>query len=126
VDISTVVDGKLAIRRHIVRGAFDFTELKSYLGEIYGSPDLDPSMNVLWDLREADFSTVSRDEVQSVMEFVSKTWGTEGRSKAALVVKNDLDYGFSRMYQMMMEGATSSKVEVFRDLDAAETWIRTS
>jgi len=29
----------------------------------------------------------------------------------------------SGMYQMMMEGATSSKVEIFKDTNEAQEWI---
>ena len=57
------------------------------------------------------------------MEYVVKKWGTGGKSKAALVVSPDLEFGMSRMYQMMMEGATSSKVEIFKDTNEAQEWI---
>ena len=55
--------------------------------------------------------------VQSIMEFVSRQWGLAGKSKAAFVVAHDLDFGMSRMYQALMEGATASKIAVFRDMD---------
>ena len=57
------------------------------------------------------------------MEYVVKLWGTGGKSRAALVVSDNFDYGMSRMYQMMMEGSTSSEVVVFKDINKAKEWI---
>ena len=80
-------------------------------------------MNVLWDLRIAGFSALSSDHVRGVMDFVSQNWGKEDGSKAALGVTNVLDYGMSRIHQIMQEGAASSSVGVFKDMNKAKEWI---
>ena len=123
MEISTEINKKKNIRSHIVRGVIDISELTEYLKEIYNSSDFDPRMNVFWDLQKADFSCISSENVTSFMEYVSKQWGTEGKSKAALIVSYDLGYGMSRMYQTLMDGATSSKIAVFRDINEAKEWI---
>ena len=101
MEISTEINKKKNIRCHIVRGVIDVRELTEYLKEIYNFSDFDSGMSVLWDLQEADFSSVSKEDVRSLMEYVGKQWGKGGKSKAALVVSHDLDYGLSRMYQIM-------------------------
>lgn len=123
MEISTEINKKKNIRVHTVRGIIDINDLAGQLKEIYSSSCFDPDMNVFWDLQKADFSNVSSEDTMSFMEFVSKHWGTGGKSKAALVVSRDLEFGMSRMYQIMMEGATSSKIAVFRDTDKAKEWI---
>ena len=106
-----------------MRGAIVFDELIAFLNDVYNSPGSETAMHVLWDLRDADFGTVSADGIKSLMEFVSRRWGTDGANRAAVVVARDLDYEMSRNYQLMMDGATSSAVEVFKDIDSARTWI---
>ena len=123
MEISTEINKKNNIRRHIVRGVIDISELTESLKEIYNSPDFDSELNVFWDLQQADFSSISSEDVRSFMEYVVKLWGTGGKSRAALVVSDNLGYGMSRMYQMMMEGATSSEVAVFKDTNKAKEWI---
>ena len=123
MEISTEINKKKNIRSHIVIGAVHISELTEYLKVIYNTPDLDTEMNVFWDLRKADFSSISSEEVRSFMGFVSKQWGTGGKSKAALVVSSDFEFGMSRMYQIMMDGATSSDIAIFRNVDEANEWI---
>jgi len=123
MDISAEIDKQKNIRWHVVRGRIDVRELAEYLKGIYASSDSNSEMNVFWDLQKADFSSVSSDDVRTFMAYVGKIWGKGGKSKAALVVSNDLDFGLSRMYQIMMEGATSSAIEVFKDKKRAKEWI---
>ena len=123
MEISTEISKLKNTRKHIIRGAINLDELKTYLGEIYSSSDIDASMHVLWDLRDVDFSSLSIDTVESVMDFISQHWGDEGTSRAAMVVTYDLDYSMSKTYQMMLARAMSAAVEVFKDMDSAERWI---
>ena len=123
MDISTEINKKKNMRWHIVKGAIDLRELTDYLKEIYNSPDFDSEMNVFWDLQEADFSCVASEDIRSFRDYVYKQWGVGGKSKAALIVSRTSDYGVSRMYQIMMENVTSSKIAVFRDRNEAKEWI---
>jgi hypothetical protein len=123
LEISIELDKEKNIRRHVVKGVIDVRELAEYLKGIYASSDSYTEMNVFWDLQTADFSSVSSEDVRSFMAYVSKIWGKRGKSKAALVVSSDLDFGLSRMYQILMEGATSNTVEVFKDKNEAAEWI---
>ena len=121
--ISTNINSKKNIRMHLIEGYIDTMELIEYLKNVYNSTDFIPDMNVFWDLRKADFSKISSSEVRNVMEFVSKGWGKSGKSKAALIVSKDLDYGLSRMYQIMMDSASKNEISIFKDVEEAEKWI---
>jgi hypothetical protein len=54
---------------------------------------------------------------------VKDHWGLSGKSKAALIVSGDQDFGMSRMYEILMDQVTENKVMVFRDLKEAYKWI---
>ena len=118
-----VIDEEKNIRWHIVRGVIEVPKLAESLKGLYDSSDSYSQMNVFWDLQEADFSSVSSEDVQSLMGFVVKHWGRGGKSKAAIVVSRDLDYGMSRMYQLLMEGTTTNKIAIFKDKNEALVWF---
>jgi hypothetical protein len=122
--VTTDIDKELNIRRHKVTGTLQLDELVGILGGIYKSPGFDPDMDVVWDLREADLTSFSSEDVQAVRNFVIRNWGTGGKSRAALVVSRDVEFGLTRMYEVYVESDTKSQVEVFRDMDKAVEWIR--
>jgi hypothetical protein len=122
MEISTEI--KKNIRWHTVRGVIDIEKLTEYLKEIYSLSNFDSEMKVFWDLQEADFTSVSTEDLQHFKEYIGKQWGKEGKSKAALVVPHDLAYGLSRMYEIMMESESSSEITVFRCKDKAKEWIK--
>ena len=121
--ITTQIDGERNLRIHKVTGALTFDELIGTLKEVYSEPDFDPDMNSLWDVREADLSSFETPDIHNLRNFVGKHWGTGGRSKAAIVVLGDLDFGISRMYEFYLQAKSSSEVQVFRDYDEALSWV---
>jgi len=121
--ITTEIDKKAGLRKHKVTGDLTVESLLAELGKIYSGPDFQTDMDVLWDLRDAKFQSVSSAEVQRVSDFVAAHWGTGGKSRAALVVSRDFEFGMTRMYEIFLESRSSVRVRVFRDLDKALKWI---
>jgi len=121
VEITTKVEGN--IRWHIVKGVININELTEYLKKIYSSQDFDSNMNVFWNLYGADFSLVTAEDIFHFKDYVGAHWGKEGKSKAALVVPNEIGYGMSRIYEIMMESDFPSSIEVFKDIVKAREWI---
>ena len=80
--ISSDIDMEKKMRTHVVHGMLDIDELTVQLREIYSSQEYDPDMDVVWDLREADFSAIKASEVKSFMEFVRKHWGVGGEEQS--------------------------------------------
>lgn len=124
MEISTEV--KDNIRYQMVKGVIDINELISHLKQIYSSSDFNPNMDVFWNLCEADFSSLPTEDIRRFMEFVGDHWGKNDNSKAAIIVSNDLGFGLSRMYEMLLSSETSSKVNVFRGIDKANEWMKQS
>ena len=123
MEILTDINTELKLRSHIIKGIIDVAELTLYLKQLYSKSAYNLELNVFWDLREADFSSVSSEEVRSFMNYVSIKWGKSGKNKAALIVSQDLAFGMSRMYQMLMENSTPSQIAIFKDIDEAKKWI---
>lgn len=111
------------IRYQTVKGVIDINSLVTYLQDIYGSTEFDTNIDVFWDLRLADFSSVSVEEINYFINFVGEHWGKEGNAKAAIIAPDDLGFGLSRMYEMLMGSETPSEIRVFRDIKEAEEWI---
>ena len=121
MQISTAIKHKT--RWHTVTGTIDVDKLIKHLQALYISPDFDSDMNALWDIREANSSLVTKEDVTVLIDFVATQWGREAKNKMALVATRDMEYGMSRMYQIMLEGKTTSKVAIFKDIQEAENWI---
>lgn len=121
--IETYIDRDKRLRTHKVSGKLDLTKLVSVLKELYESNNFDYEMDVMWDLRDADLASFTFDKIEQLRDYVTGHWGTKGKSRAALLVNSDLDYGLSRMYEMLSNGKTKSKIRAFRNLDDAMKWL---
>ncbi len=119
--ISTEIKNRT--RWHAVTGTINVDELIKHLQTLYQSPNFDSAMNALWDIREANSSLVTKEDVTVLIDFLVKQWGHNAKNKMALVAARDLEYGMSRMYQIMLEGQTTSKVAIFKNMQEAEDWI---
>ena len=113
MEILTEINKKQNIRRHIVKGAIDLLYAIERMNELYNSPTFDPEMNFFWDLRKADLSDLSFENIRLFSDFVAKQWSTFGKIRVSIVVSRDLDFGLSRMFQMMTENSTTSEIGVF-------------
>ena len=123
MEIFTKINKEKNLRQHCIKGLIDVPKLIDFLKGIHTAPDFDLEMKVLCDLRDADLTSVSSSDIKLISDNVGSKWGKDGKNKAALVATRNLDYGLSRMYQMMLGGITQSKVTVFKDIDKAQAWI---
>ena len=123
MEISTQIDRKRNVRIHRLIGPTSVPELEKISAGFYKSPDYDLGMNALWDLKDADFSSVTSSDIDSIVGLAKKLWGQGGKRKVALVVTKELDYGLSRMYEILMSEVTSDNIMVFKDYDKAEKWL---
>jgi len=111
------------LRIHTVTGSLSLEKLITALKNIYASDKVGTDINALWDIREADVSSFSHQDIVRVRDLVKKHWGVGGASRAAIVVTDLLDYGLSRMYGLLMESYTSSEVKVFKTKKEALEWL---
>jgi hypothetical protein len=82
-------------------------------------PEFDPAFYQLLDLSKADGSEVTADGVRAL---ASRPPLFSSSARRALVVRSDLGFGMSRMFELLREGK-SGEVRVFRDIDEARAWL---
>jgi hypothetical protein len=121
--ITIEIDEKANLRKHTVTGNVTFDEVFAELKRVYLSPDFQPDMNSLWDITKAKVTSMSSAEIHKVSDFVAAHWGPGGKSRAALVVSTDFEFGISRMVEILLESRMSAQVQVFRDIDEALKWV---
>ena len=122
--IKTEINQKKNVRVHIVSGQFDLEILFKSLMDLYSKMPLQSDMNVLWDLRGVEgIASLAAEQLHKIVNLVSKKWGTSGKSKAALVVAKQVDFGLARVYEQELESRSPSKVRVFKDIKKAIQWI---
>jgi hypothetical protein len=121
--ITMNIDPITGLRIHKVTGRLQFEELREALTAVYDADDFDPDKDVMWDLRDADLTAFSTDDIKSVSGLVKQNWGTSSSSRAALVVSRDVDFGLARMYEQLLDNGSTGDVTVFRDYDEAIAWL---
>ncbi len=123
--IEMILDSEFYIRIITIKGLLTYNDLRNKLQEIYSDPNLIPYQKSLWDLAQADVTTFTSEQINTIADFVSKSWGTNGQSRAALVVKQDVSFGLSRMYEILLSDKTLSVTKVFNDYEQALEWLKT-
>lgn len=126
MEVTTRIDSEANLRIHTMSGRVTREELTAKLREIYTTPGFQPDMNSLWDCRAADFSAVQAADIQLIRDLVEEHWGTAGKSRSALIVATDLDFGISRIYEFYVEDTSTNQVRVFRDYEEAYDWVTSS
>lgn len=126
MEFDTRIDKSANLRIHKVSGTVTVADLVAKLKELYSSPTFEPDMNVLWDLRDARIESAKSPEIDDLSLFVAGHWATSGKSKAALVVSGDFEYGLSRMYEVFLESKSPNDVMVFRNIEKAMAWVKSS
>jgi hypothetical protein len=121
--ITTRLDPGAGLRVHVITGRLTYAEVRDTLEELYAGPDFDPTMNALWDMREAVTTDISSDDVRKVAQLVRGRPPIGVSSRVALVVSRDADFGMARMYEAQLDGASQSGLRVFRDIDEATAWV---
>ena len=78
-------------------------------------------MGRVWDFREADLSSISPEIIREMAQYSLRFPAGFNDVKVAFVTNRDLEYGFSRMFEMSSHAKTP--IRVFRCMDQAEEWM---
>jgi hypothetical protein len=78
-------------------------------------------MGRLWDFREADFSSLTTDTVRQMAQYSLKFPPGINDVKVAFVTSRPLEYGLSRMFEMVSHAKTP--ISVFESIEEAEKWM---
>lgn len=106
-----------------LNGPFDLNRLESCYQAMLARPDWRPGTNVLWDARACSFAHLDQDDVRAIAAMTRKYREQRGRGRAAWLVREAVDYGISRMFQLANEGQVVFHFQVFRSLNQARAWL---
>ena len=81
----------------------------------------DKGMARLWDFRDADLSSFDYEDVNEMSQYPLKFSSGINDVKVAFVTKRDLEFGLSRVFEMLSQAKTT--ISVFRSIDEAEKWL---
>lgn len=115
-------DPAAGIRRYIVSDALTFSDFRDALEAAYEEPELQ-KLCPLWDLRSARVDMTS-NEMHQIADFIGRHWRPPEGVRAALVVAQDFDFAMLRMLELLLETRSPHEVMVFRDIQAAEAWLK--
>ncbi len=119
--ILSTEDMKRNLTIYTCKGQISVDEIKKKVKSFYEDA---PSRNVIWDLTEADLSSITADEISALASGVERLAHSREGGKTAIVVPEDISYGFGRMYQIFAEiYAQIADIGVFRSILEAERWL---
>jgi len=130
VPIKTEFDAGSGLTIHRAEGVLSFADVVQALETFYGDPELPE--RVLWDGRGATIRELSSDELRELAVYPGRLRGDRLRprgGKRAILTATDLDYGLSRIIDMVKESAGSDlpyELRVFRSYDEAVAWLRST
>ena len=104
------------------RGAFTAEILFNCLKEVISSAGFQPGFNHLVDLREVTSFPATTADMHKRVELDLDIEKQLGKCKIALVTSNELVFGMSRMYEMLMDNAIP-EVRSFRNINEAILWM---
>ncbi len=103
-------------------GTIDDAGLMAAYGELIASPDYDPSLNDLADLRAVERFEVSPEAVRRLVSMFTPVDRLSVPTRLAIVAAADSVFGMARMYEMLRMDAPE-EIHVFRDMAEARAWL---
>ncbi len=103
------------------RGDIVLDELERTMDEVPAEPWFRPHLYLIVDFREAH-TDMAAQEVKKLADHAQRVDPMWGESKWAVLAKDDVIYGLSRIYMALTE-AYRVKTHVFRSAEAANDWL---
>ena len=119
--ITITADTKRNLTIYNCTGQITASEIMEAARSLY---DDSPSLNIIWDLAEADVSRITANEVRALASGVKRVAHSREGGKTAIVSPSEVSYGIARMYQIFAEIYEQiAHVKAFRSRSEAERWI---
>jgi hypothetical protein len=119
IEMSISQDGKLAVHTCVGKITVDDIVQETEALREAGAPK-----NSLWDLREADLTEISTEDIESLARMMKETLPDELSGKTAIVVTGDLGFGLGRAYEAYADVTKQPEdIMVFRTIEEAHEWL---
>jgi hypothetical protein len=104
-------------------GDGDVEGIISFLKDIISHPEWKPGFNILLDHQALEIDTIKSDGISKISSYFKSISSKLGSGKIALVMKRDIDFGITRIWEMITEPDVDIKIRVFRGLEKAKAWL---
>jgi len=105
-------------------GVFRLDDLEACYRELLDRPDWTSGSDIFWDARACDFSDLDLAEIEQIAQMTERYRERRGHGRGAWLVSRDVDFGISRMFELLSEGKVPFTFRVFRVEDEATTWLK--
>jgi hypothetical protein len=100
-------------------GILTSSDALSHQQRLASDPDFDPSFSQIADFTQVSQIRLSPDDIRQLAQRSIFS----PHSRRAIIVPNDLAYGFARMFEMLREDQGDVGTRVFRTLEEALNWV---
>lgn len=107
-----------------ISGVFTFKDYLALMEAILEDGRFERSMNMFWDFRNSSLKAFSNRDIEGIRNYILANKERRGENyHVAFLVNKSIDYGLSRMYQIISEDLPVT-FQVFYDEHKALDWIR--
>lgn len=116
------IDNELNLTIYTVKGDFELNLIFELIDKFYQSSH---TLNLAWNLSEANLSKISLKEIQRIQYYAKKYNHLRKNGKTAFILSTDINFGIGRMYESIAEINNHHITHhVFRRLDDAINWFK--
>lgn len=119
--MSVAYDREKRLLYGVLKGPVTVEECTEVLQEIVGSDEYAADTPALWDMSEADLSSLD-ESLQRQLFGLRERFPERARARLAIVAPVDLVFGIARMYELS-SSAPPETIQVFRSVPDAEHWL---
>ena len=104
-------------------GAFNLDDHRAMVRDIVERPFWRPGRDALFDHRALSFDATGYATMDGAAATHRQFDDAIGGGRAAILMKDGVDYGVGRIFDGLTEGGVQARVRIFSDPLAAQTWI---
>ena len=120
--ITSSRDERMDLTIVTVEGAVSAHQVRQ---QIVGFLTGEPTQLVIWDIRRGSISGISADDIRMLVSAGAPHADRRRGGRTAIVCFHDVDFGVSRMFEIVAElQHIPFEIKVFRQMDAATRWLK--
>ncbi len=104
-------------------GKFDMDKFREFFTRLLHADEYKPGFHVLCDARKLDFTRMSSYDISELVQLDKSVAVLRGNGKTAFVVRDDLQFGLSRMVEIQHDRDAGNTMVIFRDMEKALSWL---
>jgi hypothetical protein len=120
--IRMVIERDIGLIRTTASGRVTGHDLVEYYRRLRAHPDFRSNLNEIFDATLVDTVDVAAEDVRALSSITEEFTKHGVPVRVAIVAPGDLEFGMSRMYEML-QVQSINVLRVFRDRKTAEDWI---